>query len=132
MPEKFSTDADRGESPEPAEPISDMQKYRCLVGHLICESLGYFTPRSALKAVLAHRDGAAYPCEWYSHLAMCDGKDMFDREALLDANRAAIRQAFHSRQRHTGYMAHYPQAKALVDREIRDEGSTNGMLASWF
>jgi hypothetical protein len=132
MSEKAPVDADRHDNAEPAKPTSDMQKYRCVVGHLICESLGYFTPRSALQALMAHRDGEEYPCEWYSHIAMCQGKGMFDHDALLEINRETIRRAFHLRNRHTGYMAHYPQAKALVDREIEREGSTHGMLASWF
>lgn len=132
MPEKFTPDEGRSERPEPSQPIGDMQKYRCIVGHMICESLGYFTPRSALRAVLAHRNGTHYACEWYSHMAMCQGKDMFDRESLLNINRATLQQAFQARRKHSGYMADYPTAKALVDQEIKDEGSTHGMLASWF
>ena len=109
-----------------------MQRYRCLVSHLICESLGYFTPRSALMAVLAHKRNEPFACEWYSHIASCSGKDMFDHKTLIEVNRATLERAFQRRGHHTGYMAEYQQAKALVDQEIVQEGSTSGMLASWF
>jgi hypothetical protein len=114
------------------QPVSDMRKYKCLTGHLISESLGYFTPRSALKAILAHRDGVPFACEWYSHMASCQGKGLFDHETLIGINRATIERACRRRGDHAGYMAEYQQAKALVNREIADEGSTSGMLASWF
>jgi hypothetical protein len=132
MSEKLTADAGRPDYTEPVKPISDMRKYKCLTGHLICESLGYFTPRSALRAILAHRDGEPFACEWYSHMAMCQGKVMFDHETLIEINRATIERAFHGRRGHAGYMAEYKRAKALVDQEIADEGSTGGMLASWF
>lgn len=109
-----------------------MQKYRCLVGHMICQSLGYFTPQMALRAVQSHRDGEPFACEWYSHMASCQGIGMFDHQTLIEINRATIKRAFQRRHAHSGYMAEYQQAKALVDREIADRGSTSGMLASWF
>jgi len=113
-------------------PIRDIQKYRKLVGHLICESLGYFTPQSALRAVQAHRDGEPFACEWYSHISMQQSKGMFDQAALIEINRATLERAFRRRHDHAGYMAEYEQAKALVDQEIDREGSTHGRLASWF
>ncbi len=132
MSEHLSSEEQRLDQAEPTKPISDMQKYRSLIGHMICESLGYFTPQSALRAVQSHRDGEPFACEWYSHIATCQGKRMFDRETLIEVNRATIERAFRRREHHAGYMAEYQQAKALVDREIADQGSTSGMLASWF
>lgn len=99
---------------------------------MICQSLGYFTPQMALSAVQSHRDGEPFACEWYSHQANCQGKGMFDTHALIEINRSTIEQAFQRRHDHSGYMAEYQQAKALVDREIAERGSTGGMLASWF
>ncbi len=119
-------------STERRRPGDELKRYRCLVGHLICESLGYFTPRSALHAVLSHRDKKPCACEWYSHIAMCQGKDMFDQEALREINRNVLSQAIQRRHEHQGYMSDYPTAKALIQREVDDEGSTASMLASWF
>ena len=115
-------------APQPV--VNDLQKYRCLIGHLICESLGYFTPRSALNAILAHREQKHFACEWYSHAASGRGKGMFDQDALIEVNRSAIEGAYRSRHNHTGCMAHYPKAKAIVQHEI--EGNESVKLASWF
>lgn len=113
------------------DPKNDLERHRCLVGHLICESLGYFTPKAAMNAVRAHRAQTPFPCEWYSHIAMTRGKDMFDEGALLDVNRDVLEQAFRNRHRHNGCMNHYQRADAIVRREIEDEGS-GPCLASWF
>ena len=118
--------------PRPTSPDAEMRRYRCLVGHLICQSLGYFTPKAALRAVQAHRDGEPFACEWYSHQAQCLGKGLFDNDTLLQVNRDVIAAAFHGRRRHSGYMAEYEHAKQLVQHEISRPGSSDGMLASWF
>ena len=65
-------------------------------------------------------------------MAMHQGKQAFDDQTLLEINRATLERAFRRRHDHAGYMAEYEQAKALVQREIDDEGSTDEMLASWF
>ena len=109
-----------------------MQRYRCLTAHLIAESLGYFTPRAAALAVAAQKNGESFGCEWYADIAMRQNKPVYDPQALMAVNRSVIEQAFMRRHRHTGYMAEYQQAKALVQKELDDTGSTNGMLASWF
>jgi len=113
-------------------PPSDLQRYRSLVGHLICESLGYFTPKSALRALQAHQQEKPFACEWYSHMAMCQGKGAFHEDTLVQINRETIDRCFQRRQHHSNYMSEYEHAKALVKHEITEEGSTQGMLASWF
>jgi hypothetical protein len=119
-------------SPEPVqEPRNELERYRCLVGHLICESLGYFTPKSALNAIRAHKAQTPFPCEWYSHISSTRGKGMFDDEALLDVNRDVLEQACRNRHNHNGHMNHYQRASSIVRREIDDEGSAP-RLASWF
>jgi hypothetical protein len=42
MPETYSADAGQPEDADHARRVNDMRSYRCLVGHMICESLGYF------------------------------------------------------------------------------------------
>jgi hypothetical protein len=111
-------------------PEDEMRRYRCLVGHLICQSLGYFTPKAALRAVQSHREQEPFACEWYCHQAHCLAKDYFDRERLLQVHRDVIAAAFRGRNGHTGYMTEYEHAKQLIQREIGEPGSTQGMLAS--
>ncbi len=45
-----------------------MKKYPRLTAHLICESLGYFSPRCAASAIYAHVNKKPYFCEWYESL----------------------------------------------------------------
>lgn len=46
-----------------------LQRFPRLVAHLICESLGYFTPLSAANALLHYRENQPFWCEWYIHIA---------------------------------------------------------------
>jgi hypothetical protein len=96
-----------------------------LVGHLIAESLGYFTPRSAANAIFMHIKGQSFCCEWYVHMAQS-----YDDQKLLDVGRKALRCAFRNRRYHTGYMASYAKAKAITDSVKR--GGPDPMFASWF
>ena len=102
-----------------------LHQYPCLVSHMICESLGYFTPQAAAEALLAYIEGRPFACEYYSHLA-----GGFDEAKLLVVGKEVIERAFSGRHRHRGYMAHYPTAKALVEH-VR-EGGKGPQLASWF
>jgi hypothetical protein len=102
-----------------------IQRYPCLVGHIICDSLGYFTPQSAAGALLAYIEGESYACEWYCHQA-----GGFNHEKLLQVGKEVVERAFKGRRQHKGYMAHYPQAKALVGH-VRG-GGEGPVFASWF
>ena len=42
-----------------------LQRLPCLVAHLICESLGYYTPQAAANAIAYFTRGEAFFCEWY-------------------------------------------------------------------
>ncbi len=107
-----------------------IQHYPRLVGHMICESLGYFTPESAANALVFYIKGHPYFCEWYTHMAgMCRGEWPTD-EKVLEVGKHVVRDAFRNRHHHYGYMAHYPQARALVDH-VR-QGGQGPLLASWF
>lgn len=109
-----------------------LRRYPRLTAHLICQSLGYFTPLSAANAICAHLEGRAFSCEWYSHMCSCRGMGLFHEQTLLDVGRDTLRRAFEGRHRHKGYMAEYQHALALVKAELAEKGKTSGMLAAWF
>lgn len=109
-----------------------IRRYRCLTAHLIAESLGYFTPQAAARAIAAHRNGEAFACEWYADIAMRQNQPLWDAGTLQQVNQRVIESAYRRRQQHRGYMADYDAAKQLVQAGIDDHNSTGGMLASWF
>lgn len=113
-----------------------LNKYPRIAAHLICESLGYFTPQSAAVAISCYKINQEFCCEWYSHMAQFDEqnptKNLFDKPSVLRVGRRVMRAAFVNRHRHHGYMSSIEQAKRLVVREIKDPGASTGMLASWF
>lgn len=108
-----------------------LQRYPRLVCHLICESLGYFTPRSAANAINAHLAGKPFFCEWYSHLAQYQegSRGLYDDRAVLQVGRNALRAAARNRNRHRGYMADYQAARAVLAAEMQGKGP---VFASWF
>lgn len=109
-----------------------LKKYPLLVAHMMCESLGYFSPLSAANALAAYANNETFACEWYSHMCMCRGKDLFDNKELLKVGREVVELALINRHRHKGYMSDFDYAKKLVRKELEDQGSTSGMLAGWF
>ena len=94
-----------------------LRRWPRIVAHVIAESLGYATPDLAAKIVADARDGRENWCEW---IACCYGCDP----------RKAVEKAIRYRHSHRGYMAHYPQALALV-RQLIETGE-QPLLASWF
>ena len=111
--------------PKPTTQQEVLEAYPRLVGHLICCSLGYFTPGAAANAVLAHIEGRPNGCEWYTHMAQG-----WDNARLLEVGRETLASAFRQRHHHQGYMSEYRQAKALVDH-VRG-GGAGPVFASWF
>ncbi len=102
-----------------------MRRYPYLVSHMICESLGYFTPGAAAMAVRHHMMGEANFCEWYVHMAQG-----YDEKKVIAVGVDTIRRAFQNRHHHHGYMAEVELAKRLVLRElVTGEGP---LFASWF
>lgn len=104
-----------------------MLRWPRLVSHLICTSLGYFTPEAAAECVAGvwnGTNGGGY-CEWISS---CHKGDSL----------APVIEAFQGRKHHTGFMAHYPQAAGMVlvhlyNRYVRRLGRYEPpLLASWF
>ena len=102
-----------------------MDRYPRLSAHMICESLGYFTPEAAAHAILHYLQGHPFYCEWYMHMA--GGEKSADR--IRDLGTKVIERAFKERHHHQGFMAHYPAARALVE-EVRG-GGEGPVFMSW-
>lgn len=83
----------------------------------MAESLGYALPEVAASILKDGREGNENWCEWIFAV--------YDRNA-----RHAVQESIRNRHRHTGYMASYHQALAIVRRKLRTgEGPS---FASWF
>lgn len=104
-------------------PHQVLDRWPILTAHLVCASLGYFTPVAAAGAIQDYLLGRPNFCEWYMHMARGN------RERLLAVGKEVIQRAFAARRLHTGSMAHYPQARALVQR-VRD-GEEGPPFMSW-
>ena len=109
-----------------------LQKYPRLISHMICESLGYFSPLCAANALAHHISGKPFFCEWYSHICSCRSKGNFDHAEVLKVGADVVQSAVEQRNRHKGFMSDYQQALTLVMAERQQRGCTEGMLASWF
>ena len=94
-----------------------MRRYPRLTAHIIAESLGYATPTSAALILRDAKHRQENWCEW---IYAC-----YDRNPL-----GAVQAAIRKRHHHTGYMAEYRLAKAIVDRAIAS--GDEPVFASWF
>lgn len=101
-----------------------LNRYPCLVSHMICESLGYFTPEAAARAARDYIENQPCYCEWYCYMSDRSGK------SLLNVGKRVLSDSFRNRHFHKGYMADYDQARALVDH-VR-KGGEGPLFASWF
>ena len=95
-------------------------KYPRLVAHMICESLGYFCPRSVANAINHYKDGQPFYCEWY-----CS----FGTKDIVGVGKQVLQNAIERRHHHKGYMSEYIQARMVVLQELNGNGPT---FASWF
>lgn len=100
-----------------------IQHLPCLTAHLIAESLGYFTPETAAKAIACYARGEGFFCEWYFDWAErrldsgnteCDGL----RETVKEVGELVLRNAIRRRSHHGGPVAEFEWALALV-RQLR-------------
>lgn len=128
----MTTAATRRAPPRTAQ--ETMRRYPLLTAHLVCESLGYFTPLAAASAILAHIQGHGNACEWYLHMAA--GRrpaTAFDPgtppRPLTEVGRQTLARAFASRHHHKGYMASYQKARLLVEQELA--GASPTLFQSW-
>lgn len=113
-----------------------MKRYPRLVAHMICQSLGYFTPFRAAQAVAYYKDNKPYFCEMYSHSVHLRSKhltgkenDFFNRDIIMDVQKDFIDYSFKSRHNHKGYMSDYITARKLIVKELEGKGPE---FASWF
>ncbi len=107
----------------PATPLEEIvARYPRLIAHMVCESLGYLTPLAAANAPKHHVLEQPFACEWYIHMAG------WGREGLLAVNRSVVEMAFRRRHHHSGYIAHYPTARAIVAEALRRHPPA---FASW-
>jgi len=93
-----------------------LQRYPRLVAHVIAESLGYATPRTAaaiIQDAVAERPNCS---EWIAH-------------GFRGNARAAVNRAITSRHYHHGPMGSYFAARAVVARAQTGE---HPVFASWF
>lgn len=111
-------------------------KYPRLIGHMICESLGYFTPKAAANALLHYKRNMPFYCEWYCHTTELKLKnknlpyhDQEYKNELLLVGRDVVRWAYKARHSHKGYMKDYQLAKKIVEQSIKGKDPE---FASWF
>ena len=90
-----------------------LARFPALAAHLICESLGYFSPKAATNALLAHAQGLGFACEWYVHMVG------YGNARLVEVGRSTIGKAYANRQFNQGYMRSYESARALIARELQ-------------
>ena len=109
-----------------------LKKYRHLIAALIDESIGYFTPLAALRAIQSHKQKETFACEWYCHCASLFFKNnnktsVSDEEydqMLLEVNHDAIKFSFMNRR-----YRNLKDCLTIVDFNINGNES---LLASWF
>jgi hypothetical protein len=94
-----------------------LKRYPRIVASVIAESLGYATPSSAAQILKDAAEGQENWCEW---IYSCYGRDP----------RKAVQSAIRNRHGHTGYMAEYKLARALVDRA--NKTGEEPLFGSWF
>lgn len=92
---------------------------------MIAESWGYFTPSSALRAVLDHKKQQHNFCEWYYDIAI--KRDDTSDDAFMKINRDIIKLASRFKNRHS---YDYKCALVIVDSNL--DGTRDDAFVSWF
>lgn len=105
-----------------------IKRWPRIIAHLICESLGYFTPRSAANALENFKKNEPFYCEWYCHMANHRSGPDFNK-SLVDVGRDTLKRAIEQRRRHKGYMRDYELAQSVVAAELDGKSPE---FASWF
>lgn len=93
-----------------------MKRYPFITAHIIAQSLGYATPSCAAGILKDAMEGRENYCEW---IDAC-----YQRNPLK-----AVHDAIRYRHGHSGYMADFKLAKALVIKSIKEGKEPE--LASW-
>jgi len=126
----------------PVSAVQVLRRYPRLVAHLICESLGYHSPRSAAGQIAAHINGKPYFSERSGSLCGYLAKPMIaklgrlldDEEyhaVLVEWNRDDLERTCARHHHHKGFMADYLTARHMVEH-VRQGGEEPNMgLMSW-
>lgn len=99
------------------EKKSIMARHPRLVAHLICESLGYFTPTTAARAVERHQVNQPMFCEWYDSMVRPEPGESYN-DAAIRVGRRTLKHAIAQRHLHKGFMSEYQAAIRLVRAAI--------------
>ena len=105
-----------------------LNRYPKLTAHMICESLGYFTPTSAANAIAAYLNKEECYCEWYMDM---HGKSQHypnTPHTMLEVGERTVKRAITLRRSHSGFMAEYKRAFLLVKAEQVGQGP---LFMSW-
>ena len=105
------------ERAQPEAPGDYLRHYPRTCAHIIAESLGYATPTKAAHILMDAHHRRENWCEW---IYSC-----YQRNPL-----AAVQDALRNRHHHTGYMAEYKLARALVTHALKT--GDEPLFASWF
>ncbi|MDP2661316.1 MAG: hypothetical protein Q8R28_11375 [Dehalococcoidia bacterium] len=120
-----------------------LRRWPCLVAHMVCESLGYMTPRAAANAICDVVERRSNWCEWYYSWAGQRFSELLEKEhrkarpgefdeTIKAIGEEVLKNAISRRKYHTGMMADYPMARALVEAERRGIKLTPGTeLMAW-
>ena len=119
------------EKPKELTQTVAMCKWPRLTAHMICQSLGYFSPKAAANAILFYKQGRPFWCEWYCHMAQFrQGEDR--NKILKEIGKETIQRSYEYRHNHKGYMSEYRLAIALVKECIKSDFQPHMGFASWF
>ena len=115
-----------------------MARWPRVAACLIASSLGYFPPLGAAGCLLQFKRNEPNYCEWfYDYACKWRSREQAQRdkpfdETIKEVALRTIRKAISDRRYHSGMMASYPQARAIVFRKINKDVEPNEGFASWF
>ena len=108
----------------------ELKKYRHIIALLIDASIGYFTPRAALRAIEAYQENVPFYCEWYSDTVMkrLHEDHIFDLpdSEYIKLNHDLISECVKCRHHRKSGLK---ECLVIVDRNIAGNESLG---ASWF
>jgi len=125
-----------------------LRRYPRVCAHLVCDSLGYYSPDSAAYALRDIALGRPAYSEWFMHMASVQLKnegaaaprdadgyvdEAYYQKTMIGIGRHILERAVKSRSHHHGMMADYGQARAVIAHKLtpRGEKDFNIALSSW-
>lgn len=108
------------------------RRYPTLTAHVVCESLGYFTPACAARAIRDAVTGKPFFCEWYMHrVRYAPTKEEDYLKAITETTREVLQEAIARRKFHTGMMSSLAAGKAAVARFVTSPEIEPVPFMSW-